>query len=316
MDENDIFWADDYNGGSFKNWLRKKYTGPYISQCHGEGIISCRKDMERLDMDAEYYVMYSRAFNSESREYDGEEYVADVSPVYDYQGNKRPAPKPWFSDRAPFRVETVKLDEVPSEGIRFLFESNPMALLERLPICSVLATGMFDLPGDCSEEGRDFIDGQLAESGDQVCQQIEEYIESILSEQIDAPDIQALPMPVTDLLLYNYDFGDDWKIRITASENCPDLVESGRITQAELDRANVKCREAYRPVIIARDGEMLVDDVGGLHGFADFLEKINPELKGLDPEEKEEARREKKEYLTWAKSLGWHRDKWTNFNLL
>ena len=107
-------------------------------------------------MDAEYYVMYSRAFNSESREYDGEEYVADVSPVYDYQGNKRPAPKPWFSDKAPFRVETVKLDEVPSEGIRFLFESNPMALLERLPICSVLATGMFDLPGDCSEEGRDF----------------------------------------------------------------------------------------------------------------------------------------------------------------
>jgi hypothetical protein len=36
----------------------------------------------------------------------------------------------------------------------------------------------------------------------------------------------------------------------------------------------------------------------------------------LDPEEKEEARREKKEYLTWAKSLGWHRDKLTNFNLL
>ena len=31
MDENDIFWADDYNGGSFKNWLRKKiYRSVYF----------------------------------------------------------------------------------------------------------------------------------------------------------------------------------------------------------------------------------------------------------------------------------------------
>ena len=36
-----------------------------------------------------------------------------------------------------------------------------------------------------------------------------------------------------------------------------DLVESGRITQAELDRANVKCREVYRPVLIAKEGQVL-----------------------------------------------------------
>ena len=28
--ENDIFWDDDYEKGSFNVWLRKKYTGPYI----------------------------------------------------------------------------------------------------------------------------------------------------------------------------------------------------------------------------------------------------------------------------------------------
>ena len=128
--------------------------------------------------------------------------------------------------------------------------------------------------------------------------------------------MQVMPSPVTDVLLYNYDFGDDWKIRITASENCPDLVESGRITQAELDRANVKCREVYRPVLIARDGEMLVDDVGGISGFARFLRAIHPELKGMDPEEKEEAKREKKESLEWARSLGWHRDNPGDFRLL
>ena len=316
MDENDEFWADDYNGGSFKNWLRKKYTGPYRSQCHGEGILSCREDMMKLKMDADYYVMYSRAYNCKSQKYDGEEYVSEVMPVYNYKGEKIPEPKPWHSDEVPYRVELVKLKNVPSEGLRFLFERNPMALLERLPINRVLAAGKFSLPEDCSEEERKYVDKQITDSGSEVSRQLEPEIQNILSQEIDSPDFQVQPMPVTDVLLYNYDFGDNWKIRITASENCTDLVEAGRITQAELDRANVKCREVYRPVLIARDGEMLVDDVGGIHGFADFLQKVNPELKGMTPEEKEDARQEKKEYLEWARSLGWHRDKASDFNLL
>jgi len=61
---------------------------------------------------------------------------------------------------------------------------------------------------------------------------------------------------------------------------------------------------------------MLLDDVGGIHGFTDFLLQINPELKRLDPEEKEAARQEKKEALEWAKSLGWHKENATNINLL
>ena len=45
---------------------------------------------------------------------------------------------------------------------------------------------------------------------------------------------------------------------------------------------------------IAWDGMSLVDDVGGVGGFCEFLETIN----GDDPEEK-------KSYKTWARSLGW-----------
>ena len=316
MDEEDEFWADDYNGGSFKNWLRRKYTGPYMSQCHGEGILSCLNDMKELDENEDYYVMYSRAYNRASGKYDGEEYVSEVLPVRDYKGKKRPEPKPWHSDEVPYRVEVVKLGKVPSEGLRFMFDRNPMALLERLPINSVLAAGKFFLPEDGPEEERRYVDQQITGSGDEVYARAEKFIERIVNGQIDAPDMQVPTPPVTDELLYNYDFGDNWKIRITASWNCVDLVESGRITQAELDRANVKCREVYRPVLIARDGEMLVDDVGGIHGFTEFLQKVNPELKGMDPEEKEAAKQEKKEYLTWAKSLGWHREKVSDFNLL
>lgn len=61
---------------------------------------------------------------------------------------------------------------------------------------------------------------------------------------------------------------------------------------------------------------MLVDDVGGLSGFAEFLRVINPDFTGMTPEEKEYAKQQKNEYLTWAKSLGWHREKVTDFNLL
>ena len=309
MDEEDEFWADDYNGGSFKNWLRKKYTGPYLSQCHGEGIISCLEDIKELDMDAEYYVMYSTAYNRETRKYDGEEYISEVTPVYDYGGKKQPEPKPWHRDEVPYRVEVVNFGQVPSEGMKYVFERNPMALLERLPVGAVLAAGRFHLPDDCPEDERKYVDEQIIGSGDELYRLSEKKIEYIKDMDIDSPYMQVLPMPVTDALLYNYDFGDNWRIRITASENCADLVESGRITQAELDRAHVKCREVYRPVLVARDGEMLVDDVGGIHGFTEFLKTINTELKGMEPEEKEEAKREKRESLEWARYLGWRNNK-------
>lgn len=316
MNEDDEFWADDYNGGSFKNWLRKKYTGPYMSQCHGEGIVSCREDMMKLNMNADCYVLYVRAYNRETQKYDGEEYISRVSLALDYQGNRRPEPKPWVGDEVPYRVETVKLEKVPSEGLKFLFERNPTALLERLPINSVLAAGTFELPENSPAEEREYVEEQLVHSGDEMYMDAEKDIKRIIQEQIDSPEMQVQPMPVTDVLLYNYDFGDNWKIRITASENCLDLVESGRITQSELDRANIKCREVYRPVLIARDGEMLVDDVGGICGFAEFLKTINPDLKHMNPEEKEDAKQKKKEYIAWAKGLGWHRENPLNFNLL
>ena len=316
MNESDIFWADDYNGGSFKNWLRKKYTGPYLSQCHGEGLLSCQEDMMGIDMSAEYYILYLREYNHETGKYDGDEYISFATPAYDHIGNKIPEPKPWDSAKVPYRVEVVRFEEIPSSCLVYVFEENPAALLERLPICEVLAASEFGIFDVLSDEERKHFEESIMKSGDELFVLLERYIKNIFLEQIDSPYMQVGIMPVTDTLFYNYDFGDNWKIKITASMNCTDLVESGRITQAELDRANVKCREVYRPVLIAKDGEMLVEDVGGLHGFVDFLTKINPELKGLNRDEKEAARKEKKEYLEWARSLGWNREKSSNFNLL
>ncbi len=48
MDDEDRFWADDYERGSFRNWLRRKYTGPYQSLNHHEGIVQCSMDRKYI----------------------------------------------------------------------------------------------------------------------------------------------------------------------------------------------------------------------------------------------------------------------------
>lgn len=306
MDETDQFWADDYEGGSFKNWLRNKYTGPYMSQCIGEDYLSCRKDMSRLDMDQEYYVLYIPIFDRETNQY--KEYISSVEPVYDQEGKKLPEPEPLFPGDKAHRVEIMPLKDVPSEGVEKLFFANPEGLLERLPLFSVLSS---KLPSYEKPKGLQFIP-----KGSELYKLVSDQIEDICREQNEDIMNEVYTLPVTDTLLYCYDFGDNWKIRITASEDCTDLIKSGRITQAELDRANIKCREVYRPVLIARDGDMVMDDVGGIYGFVSFLKTINPDLTGMDPEEIKEVLNKKDDLLNWSKIVGWKAVKTKNINLL
>ena len=316
MDEEDEFWADDYEQGSFKNWLRKKYTGPYMSQCHGEGLYSCQSDMTDLDMEQEYYVLFVKAFDHKTKSYREEEFIENVQPVYDENGKKLMPPFNTFHEDAPSRVEILKFKALPTKALLRLFERNSLALLKRLPVYCVLLPGRDRLSDDEAEQ--EYIQENIAHTGAEVFNAVGKYVHNIIISGTDSPLVQVDPPAVTGTLFYRYDFGDGWTIKITASENCPDLVESGRITQAELDRANVKCRETFRPVLLARDGEMLMDDVGGIHGFTEFLEITNPDLsKMVDEDEIADAKQQKKEYLEWAKGMGWKRkDNSTNFNWL
>lgn len=276
MDEEDEFWADDYETGSFKNWLTKKYTGPYLSQCHGEGYVSCKKDMKRYPPDdTQCYVVFSKYGDSE-------EYPQIVQPVYDKAGKKTTPPR---KDGKDVRVEIMRFEDVPIDGLIGSAERNCFDLLERLPLSCVMATSPEDM------------------TGSDMMSQLARYVVALETRGVDAPDMQVFPQAITDTIYYNYDYGDNWVIRITAMDDCVDLVDQGRITQEQIDRAQIKCRELYRPVTLAVDGEMVMDDVGGLHGFAEFLRTINPDLTNLSPSEKEYARNEKKETLAWAKGV-------------
>ena len=48
MKDTDRYWADDYRGGSWIKWLRKKYTGPYYIMCPGESYEECRRNIEQV----------------------------------------------------------------------------------------------------------------------------------------------------------------------------------------------------------------------------------------------------------------------------
>jgi len=101
--------------------------------------------------------------------------------------------------------------------------------------------------------------------------------------------------PVTKELIYNYDFGDDWIVNITKHKNCDDLIKQNLIDNQELKDAKQLVLDKHQPVCIHAEGLSVLDDVGGLSGFANFLGEI---YEGTNKSESSEAR-------SWARSLGW-----------
>lgn len=287
MDEDAQFWADDYRGGSFKNWMTKKYTGPYYSRCTDEGYIKSQKTLSPVKKDlkenSEYYVLWEVDENGKRIR------LLDECPVVNYAGVKMDPPK-WFWKETKTELEIVRAEDAPVSRLDF-DTCNTFDLLERLPIISVISF----LP-DFDMTGKDFL------------LSVHDDIEKLKKEKSTELLKEVLPRAFTNTLIYRYDYGDSWKVRITATGDCLDLIKDGRITQEELDKAQIKCRELYRPVTIAVDGEMLLDDVGGTNGYAEFLKTINDDYKNDDeyvPDKdiEREMKIEKRETLNWAKNI-------------
>jgi len=112
-------------------------------------------------------------------------------------------------------------------------------------------------------------------------------------------EIGSSGFPVTQVLYYEYDYGDSWIVKVTKLESCEDLVADHSVTQEELETARETVRMKHKPVCLSKDGVDVMDDVGGLSGFANFLKAIN------EPEDKQEAADLKR----WARSMGWKQQK-------
>ncbi|WP_083432778.1 hypothetical protein [Alkalibacterium sp. 20] len=130
----------------------------------------------------------------------------------------------------------------------------------------------------------------------------ENLLEKLLVTDILAyedEDTSGSGFPVTSELYYEYDFGDSWKVRLTKKADYADLLTDYSVTPKELEEASETVMAKHKPVCLARDGLSVMDDVGGLSGFANFLRAI------YEGEDKEEAA----DYRSWAKSMGWKQTK-------
>ena len=83
---------------------------------------------------------------------------------------------------------------------------------------------------------------------------------------------------------YTYDFGDDWTFRITSLGPVEQCISQGLLTENKFLKCVEKMEKTHRPVMLAHDGVMLIEDVGGINGFCDFLE-----LSHRDPPDDESA---------------------------
>lgn len=159
-------------------------------------------------------------------------------------------------------------------------------------------------------------------------------------------------------LTYVYDFGDNWHIYVKKEKSCDDLVKAGVRTEEEISKAIETVRTEKRPIQVAHDGDMLIEDVMSVYGFCRFLRRVKdvappvikekndwidpdemgynypdaylqPEYENADEwyleyldrddgknEEPDESGMTPIEHLNWAYSQGWHREDYTDFDLL
>lgn len=107
--------------------------------------------------------------------------------------------------------------------------------------------------------------------------------EDMGKDTVDASNICGTDAtPVAHELVYEYDYGDGWEVRITVSD----------IAYTDEEKEFV-CRN-YRPRCICKDGLNVLDDVGGMWGYRDFLVTIH-----------EGSEEEQDEMREWARYLGW-----------
>lgn len=120
-------------------------------------------------------------------------------------------------------------------------------------------------------------------------------VDKVLAAQGEAFSPEEL-FPVTNELIYNYDFGSNWLVKITRYQDYSDLLEKNLVDEMELEKAEELVTSKHKPICISKDGLSVFDDVGNLSGFANFLGFI---YEGDDKEEMSDRR-------AWARSLGWN----------
>lgn len=290
----EYYLGDNYTGEqSIEAWMRGKYSGPYRYL----GI-------------AEHYMelqMTIRDFCQENPEL-----------------RRVPSFEEWSAQKGKGSVAKVMkpVGEMTVDEMERVLGTGFDHLLERLSLAEVLLPGRKKAQRGWQEAVRQLADQQQtayeanlealvelhrrmedteqsenAGSGNWSCEQ---YLASMeYYKKMTAIDGKV--MPVAHRLDYAYDYGDGWAVKIT----CPEAYWLDADGAGVLDAAGQPVSDGLReqvaavsarrrPLCVAADGLNVMDDVGGVYGYMQFLATLNGGDRG-----------EARDQRDWAREQGW-----------
>ena len=184
VEEQDLFWDDDYTGeGSFRNWLRRKYTAPFHFLGVSEQFMAARRTVSVFARDHRTLPVIP---SGESRQ----------------NGYVR---KP--------------LDEIRLDEARTALEGGVGDLVERLRLEEILSghPATAESVSQLCREAAIFCERNVKALDETVekiqKRRISEDIALLMMANAMLP-LNPKVLPLTDTLNYEFDFGDGWEIRI------------------------------------------------------------------------------------------------------
>lgn len=343
IDFEDDFWDDDYEEGmSPKTWMRMKYRHPHGFPGISDELLENRRMVNKwvkwLNKKKKGMIHYYPTW--EEREKGNREGDVPLDGCYAFQLFSE-----HFEKNPKALREHLKLNELlawgktdPETGkynpqttvMRIGTEFNEFGLDsdDGLRLLGQLL-GYHNNPNDfdmeeyeeAAEEFRKLLYKENYENSEKWSQKEDEKLDELARKlQNLAIENQPLPLPIAKTFYYNYDFGDNWWIKITVEdvysvEEIPEIEDEAarnemvkQIGEKDVAFFNKNCEyidgELYelvklawgleKPVCIAKDGLDVMDDVGGVGGYINFLQELH--------EGDKETRAENKE---WARSQGW-----------
>ncbi len=327
----DQFWDDDYDESvSIKTWLKSKYTYGFVDLAvensyprNRENVkefrerfkkkLKTKKDMTLNQLND--IIMFESGYNVLI-----ESLLLRHLFVKSYSSYQNLPPELWRS------FQKMMVDN-KKEAYDAFEKEDPEAyeaMVDMLDELVELRKSVISFERGMHMGHAAEIKKKFKKTPEEIIAEMEQQIhmlEAILIK--DIADGNPMPIPFADSIYYNYDFGDDWTVRITcvdayASDQDFDWTSPGMVNQetgerkmpttpikyTDSDGNEVSKEEAERlsevylkakPICVYADGLNVMDDVGGLWGYKDFLERIH---NSDDPEEAAESK-------DWARWMGW-----------
>ncbi len=274
----DIYWDDDYMGEEFKSWLKRKYSGiPYY-----------------LGKQEHYLVAQS-------------EISRHLLNIVDEDGmlNVRPSFDEWR--RGIRENRSVDFDDATYAEMNCDFEYRLGEIIERLSLGEVftLNSGDKNLPAIYSMADKHTLG--LEENIPKMYSMFTPN--SAMSDDmfVFLNETDGKSIPFVNKLKYSYDYGDGWNVEVTlvdeyvygtSSDDGIGFFSNGVKADDDFFKLLADISRKSAPKCISADGLSVLDDVGGVSGYCEFLRGIHCELGAGPYEDSDESR-------SWARSLGW-----------